>query len=153
LIEKTLPDNPFSIVFVEHPLTDDLKPDSTPIVTVKDYKKAFDPLLKAPTGISSLRGMLFRRRHRPSCRYVMTGTCSTPFQLLKRGNKVESLMASISSRRLLRAFHTYLPIKQAKLNDVHQLLQHVFLPEDVTFYSILRCSQNTSENDDDVEME
>ena len=153
LIENTHLVDPFRIVFVEHPLTDDLKADHTPIVTVKNYKKAFDPLLKAPTGISSLRGMLFRRKHRPSCRYVMTGTCSTAFQLLKRGKRVENLIASISSSRLLRAYHTYLPIKQAKLNDVFQLLQHVFLPEEVTFYSKLRCSQSNSEHDDDVEME
>ena len=87
LIESTFPVDPFRIVFVEHPLTNDLKPDHNPIVTVRNYKKAFDPLLKAPTGISSLRVMLFRRKHRPSCRYAMTGTCSTAFQLLKRGEK------------------------------------------------------------------
>ena len=82
----------------------------------------------------------------------MTGTCSTAFQLLKRGKKVESLTASMSSSRLLRAYHTYLPIKQAKLN-IFQLLQHVFLPEGVTFYSELRCSPSMSENENDVEME
>ena len=87
LIEKTVIDNPFRIVFVKHPMTDDLEKDHRPIVTVKNYKAAYGPFLKPPTGISSLRGMLFRRKHRPFCRYVMTGSCSTPFQLLKRGKK------------------------------------------------------------------
>ena len=50
--------NPFRVVYVEHPLRDDMLNDGTPIVKVKDYKKAFDQVLRPPSGISGIRGLL-----------------------------------------------------------------------------------------------
>ena len=69
--------NPFTIAYVEHPLTDDLQDDGTPVVRVFDYKVAFDPLLRAPKGISAIRGLKFMRGAAPVCRYSMTGDCGT----------------------------------------------------------------------------
>ena len=45
LVKKTDHQNPFTIAYVEHPLTDDMRDDGTPVVQVHDYKRAFDPLL------------------------------------------------------------------------------------------------------------
>ena len=46
LIEETDISNPCQTVFVEHPLTDDMTHDGTPVVEVKDLKKGFDPFLR-----------------------------------------------------------------------------------------------------------
>ena len=59
----------------------------------------------------------------------------------------------MTSSRLLRAYHSYLPIKKAQLDDIKQLLQHVFLPEEVTFYTKLTCVPCSSEIEDSVEVE
>ena len=72
LIKHALPIDSFCKAFVEHFLTDNLKPNHPLIVSVKITKKVFGPLLKPPTGIASLK-------YWPSCRYVMTSTCSTAF--------------------------------------------------------------------------
>ena len=72
LIEETNISNPFPTVFVEHPLTDDMTHDGSPVVEVKDFKKGFDPFLQPPSGIATMRGLLFRRGQNPRCRYSMT---------------------------------------------------------------------------------
>ena len=53
--------DPFLVVYVEHPLTDDMLDDGTPIVKVKDYKKASDQVLRPPSGIFGIRGLLLQR--------------------------------------------------------------------------------------------
>ena len=55
MTENTIPNNPLQIIAVEHPLIDDLEADDTSIVTEKNYMAVFNPVLKAPTGISSAR--------------------------------------------------------------------------------------------------
>ena len=68
LIRETDRTNPFRVVYVEHPLTDDMLDDGTPIVKVKDYEKAFDQVLRPPSGISGIRGLLLQRGKEPMCR-------------------------------------------------------------------------------------
>ena len=68
LIRETDRSNPFRVVYVEHPLTDDMLDDGTPIVKVKDCKKAFDQVLRPPGGISGIRGLLLQRGKEPMCR-------------------------------------------------------------------------------------
>ena len=51
---------PFEVVFVEHPVTDDMKDDDMPVIKVYDYKAAFDPLVKTPDVISTFKEVLFR---------------------------------------------------------------------------------------------
>ena len=97
--------------------------------------------------------MLFRKKHHPSCQYAMTGSFSTLFQLLKGEINANNLISSISSSHSLRVYHSYVWIKKEKLDDVKQLLQHVFLREEVTFYSKLTCHSSFFENENKVEME
>lgn len=115
LVKITDHENPFSVVYVEHPLTDDLQDDGTPVVTVFDYKLAFNPLLRPPKGISTLRGLKFKRGSAPFCRYSMTGGCDTEVVFLKRGQKLKSLLNALNPLLLRRAYQSYLPIKAAKL--------------------------------------
>ena len=79
LIEETDISNPFQTVFVEHPLTDDVTHDGTPVVEVKDFKKGFDPFLQPPSGIATIRGLLFRRGQNRRCRFSMNGDYQLKF--------------------------------------------------------------------------
>ena len=79
LIKETDTSNPFQTVFVEHPLTDDMTHDGTPVVKVKDFKKGFDPFLRPSSGIATMRGLLVRRGQNPRCRYSMTGDYQLKF--------------------------------------------------------------------------
>ena len=150
LIRKTDQINPFRVVFVEHPLTDDLKQDSTPVVKVKDFKACFDPCLRPPKNIAAVRGLLFKLGEQPSSRFSMTGECGTPIAILKRGKKIKSIIDMIGAGSVLRnAYTTFLSIKRAKLLDVKHLLDYVFLPDHVTFYATLRDSETTQESDEE----
>ena len=97
LIRETDRTNSFRVVYVEHPLTDDMLDDGTPIVKVKDYKKAFDQVLRPPIGISGIRGLLLQRGKKPMCRYVMTADCLTSVTILKRGTKMSSLVSAMAN--------------------------------------------------------
>lgn len=150
LVKSTDHESPFTVAYVEHPLTNDLQDDGTPVVPVIDFKRAFDPMLRTPKGISTIRGIQFLRGSTPRCRYSMTGGCDTDIMFLKRGQKVKSLIAALNPLLLRRAYPSFLPIKAAKLVDVKQLLQFVFLPESVTFYSVL-WSNDQPESEEEYE--
>ena len=85
LVKETNISNPCKICFVEHPLTDNVTPDGTSVVKVKDFKAGFDQLLRPPSGIATMRGLLFKRGQNPRCRCSMTGDCGTEVRILKRG--------------------------------------------------------------------
>ena len=150
LIKETDIVDPFKVVYVEHPLTDNLVGDGTPLVKIKDYKKAYDRLLRLPKGIAALRGLLCLRGAEPKVRYSMTGECQTPMHIPKRGQKMKSLIAATS--RVHTAYCRFLPIKPAKLKDVQELLKHVLITEDVTFYNHLTSSEsNDVDSEDELE--
>ena len=124
--------------------------DGTPIVKVNDYKKAFDQVLRPPSGISGIRGLLLRRDKEPRCLYAMTVDCLTSITILKRGKKISSLVSAMTN--VQAAYCRYLPIKAAKLKDVLDLLKHVSFSENVTFYSHLEGHEdNTAQVDEELE--
>ena len=105
--------------------------------------------MRPPSGIASIRGLLFRRGENPRCRYVMTGDCSTEMCLLKRGKKLRELLSA--SKTLLPAYGTYLKIKKAKFDDVVALLTHVSVSDEVTFYNTISTqSEQQLESDDEL---
>ena len=71
-MKKTDHQNPFTIAHVQHPLTDDIRNHGTPVVHVHDYKRAFDPLFRAPKSISTIRGLNFEQGAARQCRYSVT---------------------------------------------------------------------------------
>ena len=143
LVKSTDKSNPFNVVYVEHPLTDNLRSDGIPVVKVYDFKRAFDPFVRSPQGISTVKGFHFKRGSAPLCRYSMTGGCGTTLMYLKRGQKVKSLIHALSPLLLRTAYHSFLPVKRAKLRDVQQLLKFVHLPVHATFYSVLTCDDES----------
>ena len=150
LIKETDQADPFSIVYVEHPVTDDMIDNGTPVVKAKNYKGTF--YLRAPNAISAIRGILFKLGKGPLCRYSMTEECHIPLICLKCGSKMRSLISKSRSTNLYNAYSTFLPIKEAKLKDVCDLLQHVTVPAEMTFYANLRAIDNAGQ-DHDKELE
>ena len=150
-VKNTDRESPFTICYVEHPLIDNMQHDGTPVIPVFDYEGAFDPMLRAPKGIATIRRLKFLRGSVPNCRYSMTGGCDTEITFLKRGQKVKSLVSALNPLLLRRAYQSFLPIKAAKLADVNQLLQFVFLPESVTFYSGLTSDEPSASDEDEYE--
>ena len=78
LIKEIDQADPFSIVYVKQLVTDDITDDGTPVVKVKNYKGIFDDYLRVPNGISTIRGILFKRGMGPLYRYSMTGESHVP---------------------------------------------------------------------------
>ena len=116
-----------------------------------DDKRALGPLLKAPKGIATVRGLLFRRGHIPTCRYTMTGESVIEMPVLKRGKNLSSLIAALRPPLLHSAYITYLPISKEKVNDVKELLKYVTLPPDVKFYDTLRVADGEINDEDQFE--
>lgn len=136
LIKSVRVQNPFRVRYVNHPLTDDLLDDGTPIVTVKDYKTPLDRLLAASVnGLKSVRGVVFRPASIRS-RMTMAGDADTDVKLLKRGAKWHSVVDAVQNAT--EAYDDYVSIKAAKVDDVNYLIQRVYLPAQVTFYTSMR---------------
>ncbi len=140
---------PFTIKYVEHPVTDDLRSDGTPVVKVKDYKTALEPHTKPPKQIAATRGIVFERGKVPVGRQSMTGMCNEPMAVLKRGSKMTNVKSAV--RRARDAFADFIPIKDAKLRDVNALLEHVHLPPSVTFYHTLTGIEAADSDEDEME--
>ena len=91
-----------------------MESDGTPVVTEKDYKRAFDKVVEAVDGIREMRGVRFQLRQIVKSRVAMTTDCTTPVTILKRGKKISHL----TSTTIPQAYcaQTYLLIKKAQHN-------------------------------------
>ncbi len=58
-VKKSQMNPPFRVVYVEHPLTDDLENDGTPVCRVKDYKAVIGKFSNAINGITKIRALKF----------------------------------------------------------------------------------------------
>lgn len=151
LIRNADKKSPFEVLYVNHPLTDDMQDDGTPVVKVLDVKSAFEPLITGVTSISKLRCIAARRGEAVKTRQTMTGICSEKVGILKRGTNIASLKLAFD--QATPAYDSYLAIKDAKVKDVKSLLIHVFLPDSVTFYNELRSDADNPVNCSDEEVE
>ena len=149
LIAATDRDRSFTIVHVEHPVIDNMLPDGNAVIKVKDYKAAYEPFLRAPSEISAIRGLLFKRGTNPLSRTSMNGDCLKPVSLLKRGKKINSVITMTQLSQIPDAYVDFLPIKAAKLKGVEDLWKHVALSPDVGFYRKLRSSEDNGESDEE----
>jgi hypothetical protein len=132
LIEKT--DKKFNINYVNHPLTDDLKPDGKPIIIVKDYKKFFDRfLVSSVEKLSQIRKIKFTKNGI----FATTKLLSENFELNLNLIKSDLNIENFDFNTLNNAYESYLPIKKSKFNDVKNLLRYVLIPENVKFYDSL----------------
>ena len=150
LIKSASLSSSWQIVDLEHPFTDDLltEPDSDcPVVKVKDFKSVLEPIIKPPGQISTVRGISFQTRRPPMARHSMNGPLINEMSILKRGKSFPSLARAIESAPA--AYTGFLPVKQAKFNDIQDLLQHAFLDSSVTFYSSVKGSEQVEPEETD----
>lgn len=151
LIRNAQTKKPFDVIFVEHPLTDDLVADATPVVKVKDYKSALDNVIKKSVkNISLMKGAMFTPG-KIQARKTMNGDPTILVSLLKRGHGSRSLVNA--SNGAVSAFESFLKIKKEKYKDVMDLLSYVALPANVTFYQSIVGDDHVDENEGDQEEE
>lgn len=126
----------FEVVYVQHPLTDNMEPDGTPIVKVKHFKKALDPILAdSVVGISKLRGLVFSKESVCAKMSLLDSEYSIPIELLNRRSKdvdVQNVFSVVPS-----AHTSFLKVAQPKVNDVKYLLSFYDLPQNCTCYRFI----------------
>ena len=118
--------------------------DGTLVILVTDYKLALDAVIKPEKTISKLRGISMIRSKAPVARFTMTGAATEKVLCLKKGMEIVNLCAAIEGSS--KAYNDFLGIKSQNLKDVNDLLQHVSLPESVTFYQNIKANETDEEN-------
>lgn len=152
LIKTTDQQKPFRIAFVEHPLTDDMLPADTPVITNMNSKDAYEPIVKALTGIARV---WFQLKNTVTSQIAMAADCTTSCHLEKSNEDGESHQPY----HLRRAYPpvNFLAIKDAKYNDVKALLTQVHPDARVTFcdklepYGAAIANRDDDDDDDDRE--
>jgi hypothetical protein len=139
LIKEAQHAPPFEVVYLKHPVTDDMQNDGTPVVDAYNFKEALDPIIRPIPNLARLGGAIFGRGTLPKVRETMSimVTYTTTRTILKKGQKSSVLQHVMENLKLNAAFR---PIKREKLQDVRHLLQHIVIPETVTFYDALYAS-------------
>lgn len=146
LIKNARPRNPFQVIFVEHPLTDDLKGDGTDVVKVLDYKKALTKVIATTVkDISKMKGVVFSRDGVRG-RTTMNGDAMIVLSIRKRGISAKSLQHALSAA--VPAYSTYISIKEKKFIDIKCLLERIPLPETATFYTSISGNGSTANDSD-----
>ena len=137
------PNRPFEVVFVKHPLTDDMRPDGTPIVSVFNFKHELEKVIQFKA-IQKIRGVLFEKGECPKSRIIMSNDFHCRHvNLLKSNYDFHDLQLAFASAQLCVDF---VSISKAKYDNIFSLLQAVALPDYATFYQTL-CF--TTEEDSD----
>lgn len=151
LVRDAKSENPFTIKYVQYPLTDNLVNDGTEIVTVKDYKTSVSSIVAPVTRIANFRGILFK----PTgvfARLSMSGTMDLIVSLLRKGCTWAS--AALAVRNAKEAYSDFLPISAAKYDDLRYLLSRVSLPVETKFYDTVtrdKESKGTKKKQEDDE--
>ncbi len=116
-------------------MTNDLKPDVTPIIKINDYKKFFNPFIKPKLDYcSEVRLIKFKKN---SCKIspTLNEPKFTALNLFKNNFDSNSLIKRIDTIEL--AYGNFLPINRDKLYDINKLIEPIILPENVTFFQTL----------------
>lgn len=144
LIQSAQKKNPFQVVLVHHPVTDDMCEDGTDIVMVKDFKTSIGAIIRSTIPqISTIRGAHFSRGNTLETRESMTTGVMHICPVFKRGVSRRSLLEAVE--KATNMDHLFKPIKADKLRDVRTLLERVTLAAGVTFYENLRAGSGGEE--------
>ena len=136
IIEQANRVNPFSVIYLEKPCTDQLAVDGKPVVRVKDYKSVLLPKVNPRlTGISKLKSVCFIRGQNPTIENAEDVTLiGKPFPLLKSGVSVRALHDAFRTAKTAYHASKCLELKQSKTEDVAALLKHVIVQGREGFY-------------------
>ncbi len=138
----------FEVVYVQHPLTDDMEPDGTPIVNVKDFKKSLGPILAdSVPGISKFRGLLFSKNGSYAKMSLLERDYSISFALLSPKSKnvnVDNLLSVVPV-----AYSSFLSVSEAKVSDVQYLLGFYDMPKKCRFYDFIEGENECPDYEED----
>jgi hypothetical protein len=129
-------DKKFVVNYANFPFTDDLQPDGSNIVIIKNFKKHFENILvNSVEHLTQIRKIKFNKE----------GVCATTDHLSENYEinvnlvKPNFVLEKFNFDNLEKAYNGFLPIKKPKLNDVKKLLEYVILPPNVNFYDSITC--------------
>ena len=131
LIKDAQPNRPFDVVYAKFPLTDDMEPDGTPVVTVSDFKSELDSVIESSVPLSKTRGFLFLRGELPKSRAIMSDVHCHHVNILKKKASLDDLSLAFVNAALCLDL---VPISKLKYDNIFTLLQAVALPENTSFY-------------------
>jgi len=151
LIKSSNKSKPVRVIYMQHPLTDDLTNDGTPVVTVCAYKAALDPVLKPFKGISKIRGIRFLEDGTVTARRETTGPCTIPFSVIKPASTLLDVKNSIATAP--QAYQSYVPVTKEKSDNVRKLLKSVYIPTSCIFYESVKTSAEIEYENEDPEPE
>ena len=126
--------NPFEIVYVQHSFTDDLQNDGTPVVIVKNYKSALEPLFLSRIPIANIRRIEFRRGIEPQIQIDHRDGLNDSLRMFKRTINAEHLLVAFNTANDCYPPGQFLSVAENSAEAVHDLLRFVDLPNSVTFY-------------------
>jgi hypothetical protein len=116
---------------VNYPLTDDLKNDEKPIISVKAYKNILENfLLNSVDQLSNIRKIKFNRNGIFATTELLSDSFNMNIKLLKSNIFIDRF----EFQNLKHAYNNFLPIKKTKFDDVKHLLKYVIIPENVKSY-------------------
>jgi hypothetical protein len=131
LVRNANKKNPFEVIYVNHPLTDNLVNDSTELCFVSDYKKYFEFFLKSKLShLTDVRRMKFTKNDIK----VSLNLGIEPEISIDLLNSNEKIDFNLLNSKLNLAYSDFIPINKAKYDDIKKLLNYVILPENATFY-------------------
>ena len=114
-----------------------MQPDGKPVVLVKDFKSALNPLQNDCLALNEIRKIVFRRDFNCVFTTVPDNECETQLQIFKPDVTEESLETNIQNAAYAYEANSFLPVSGRKLVDTQKLLSKVALPPNVTFYDSL----------------
>ena len=134
--------NPFEVIYVNYPLTDNLVGDSTELCYVSDYETYFETYLKTKLiHLIEVRRIKFTRNDiKVSLNLWIEPEIN--IDLYKSDEKID--LNSLNSN-LTPAYSDFIPINKAKYDDIKKLLNYIVIPESSTFYSDKYLKFNESE--------
>jgi len=136
LIRNANKDKPFNLVYLEHPLTDDLCDDGTPVAIVFDFKTVLEPILNPPTGIMKMKGFILDQDGEIRARVTTDGPYNQNFHVRKPETTLNLLKQSVNLSP--RAHNDFIPLAKAKYDNIQMLLLNVLIPENKIFYESLK---------------
>jgi hypothetical protein len=127
IIKSSNNKNPFKIVYLNHPLTNDLKPDVNPIIKINDYKKIFNPFIKPKLDYcSEVRLIKFKKN---SCKISLTlnEPKFTALNLFKNNFDSNSLIERIDTIEL--AYGNFCLLIETNFMTLINSLNRLFCPK------------------------
>jgi len=139
LVKRSRPSSPFELLYLEKPFTDDMRNDETPTVRVKNFKNALNPHLRNRLSINTIKKITFTPDLHPQIATEYGEPCNQDLRLFIDTVSVNDILNSIDNAEFAYDEGTFLPVPQAAATSCHDILRHVIVPNNVTFFNNLHA--------------